>query len=130
MGHSPDVLSRFRQVGSKSGVFKLCVEETISVALQPPGYGVHGHDLTVKACWCNPGERIDIEVLASILSDGLKSFRHRPLWEVLGRSDAMIEDLLLYLKDAIKPLPQADLCELEARWSDRAIILILRDDNR
>lgn len=102
----------------------LCVSSTTSIALKPFTYSIHGHDVVVEACWCLDSiVRVDIEDLALILEASLDKFKYKPLWEVLGRSDAMIEDMLLELSRSIKSPNGLRLCRLTARWSSRMITL-------
>jgi hypothetical protein len=46
----------------------VCAEETVSVAmkLESMGYGLHGHDVTVRACLCYADKEghADVEALA------------------------------------------------------------------
>ncbi|MEM0340338.1 MAG: hypothetical protein QXN05_02820 [Acidilobaceae archaeon] len=104
--------------------FILCVEETLSIALKPFDYRVHGHDVSIEACWCVGDKRVDIEELASLLSKVLKEIDRRPLWEVLETESATIEDLLLYLKNKIER-ERPGLCALKASWRRRSIALAL-----
>ncbi|MCS7106666.1 MAG: hypothetical protein NZ902_00955 [Acidilobaceae archaeon] len=96
----------------------LCASEHVSIALKPFSYELHGHDVEVEACWClEPSRRVDIEDLYKRLKAALAEYDHRPLWEVLGREGAMIEDMLLSLRGELGE----ELCRLEARWRGRRI---------
>ncbi|MEN2999416.1 MAG: hypothetical protein ABDH61_02440 [Acidilobaceae archaeon] len=98
----------------------LCASEQVSIALKPFSYGLHGHDVEVEACWCfGVEERVDVEELSQRLRSALAKFERRPLWEVLGREGATIEDMLLSLTEELGK----ELCSLEARWRGRRIEL-------
>ncbi|MEM1873607.1 MAG: hypothetical protein QXS85_00380 [Acidilobaceae archaeon] len=109
--------------------FAYCVEEYVSVALKPFSYDIHGHDVVIEACWCSRGERVDVEVLASALVEALRGVDRKPLWETVGAEDAMIEDLLLYLKSALESRGGVELCGLRARWRGRLIALLSETGN-
>ena len=77
-------------------MLKYCVEKTASVAMKIAkwGYGVHGHDLIIIACW-NTLKVYDIEELDRLLARIVDTIDHRALWEVIGGE--LIEDLLNYV---------------------------------
>ncbi|MEB3780089.1 MAG: hypothetical protein GSR85_07660 [Desulfurococcales archaeon] len=81
-----------------------CAEDVVSVAMkiERMGYGLHGHDVNVKLCVCASKKGIlDLETLKAILRDVTGSITHRPLWEVTGKDDSLIEDLLIYVRDRV-----------------------------
>jgi len=105
-------------------ILRLCVSSVISVALRPFSYNIHGHDLVVEACWCSSlDRRVDIEILALKLEENLKAFNRKPLWELLGSEEAMVEDLLLELARRLNGVEGLSLCSIAARWSGRSITL-------
>ncbi|MEB3759963.1 MAG: 6-carboxytetrahydropterin synthase [Desulfurococcales archaeon] len=77
-------------------MLKYCVEKTASVAMRITkwGYGLHGHDLAIIACW-DAQEVYDIEKLDRILTKIVEKIDHNALWEVIGGE--LIEDLLKYI---------------------------------
>ncbi|MFN4046478.1 MAG: hypothetical protein ACK4H7_03975 [Acidilobaceae archaeon] len=106
--------------------WRLCVSRVVSLALKPFNYNVHGHDVTVWACWCSPSRaNVDVELLARSLEEALRKFDHKPLWEVLGVEGAMIEDLLLDLSGSLKSVGGLKLCSLSASWAGRSLELNL-----
>ncbi len=98
---------------------KLCASTTISIALKPFNYNAHGHDVTIEACWCTSFERrVDLEVLAEKLEKVAEVFDRRPLWELLGLDNAMIEDLLLEISRRLSNVEGLRLCSISARWAN------------
>ena len=82
--------------------WRYCVSATVSVAMriEDMGYGLHGHDITVTACFSSR-RRHNIDGLRGLLEETLRPVDHQALWEVLGVSDAMVEDLLLWLEERL-----------------------------
>jgi len=55
---------------------RLCTSTTVSVALKPFNYEVHGHDVAIEACWCGDlNRRVDVELLARKLRDSLQALQ-------------------------------------------------------
>ncbi len=77
-------------------LLEYCVEKTASVAMKIArwGYGVHGHDLIIVACW-NAEKVYDIEKLDKLLAEIVEAIDHRALWDVIDGE--LIEDLLKYI---------------------------------
>ncbi|MGC9071463.1 MAG: hypothetical protein ACP5HK_02020 [Acidilobus sp.] len=88
--------------------WRVCAEKTVSVAMRVPsmGYGLHGHDVTVRACLCYRAKEghVDVEALARSLLDLLTPVDHRALWEVVGGEGAL-EDLVSYVLAGLSPRP-------------------------
>jgi hypothetical protein len=103
---------------------RLCTSTTLSVALKPFNYDVHGHDVTVEACWCSSiDKRVDLELLAGRLEEVTRAFNRKPLWVLLGFEKATIEDLLLELSKHLDGVEGLRLCTLSARWAGRSLTL-------
>jgi len=103
--------------------WRVCAEETVSVAmrLESMGYGLHGHDVTVRACLCYADKEghTDVEALASSLRDLLRPVDHRPLWEAVG-GEGSLEDLVAYVHEELRPSP----CYVSASVPGRLVELI------
>jgi hypothetical protein len=113
-----------RGVATVMPELRLCTSTTVSVALKPFDYEVHGHDVAIEACWCGDlNRRVDVELLARKLETASKPFNRRPLWELLGFENATIEDLLLELSKHLGEAEGLRLCALSAKWASRSIIL-------
>lgn len=111
--------------------WRLCASAEVSVAmkLESMGYGLHGHDVTVTACLCYPGEgpREDLEAIGAALSRVLSAVNRRPLWEVTG-GEGSLEDLLLFVREGLSRLGlRGRLCELtaETQGGSRSARLLL-----
>ncbi len=79
-----------------------CADSIVSVAmkLETMGYGIHGHDIRIKLCLCSTTPAaIDVEELKRVISEITGSLTHKPLWEVVGKNEALIEDLLILIRD-------------------------------
>lgn len=102
---------------------ELCASEIVSVALRPFDYPPHGHDIEIEACW-SVSERLDIEILASLLAKTASGYDHRALWEIFGEG-AMAEDLLQGIARELtaKSPPGAALLSVEGRWRGRRVRL-------
>ncbi len=103
-------------------VWRVCAEATISVAMrvESMGYGLHGHDVTVRACVCYSSKdgHLDVEELARALNELLAAVDHRPLWEAVGGQGAL-EDLIVYVATRLEPRP----CYVSASIPGRVIEL-------
>ena len=109
--------------------WSLCASLRVSVAmrLEFMGYGLHGHDVEVTACYCySEGEaREDLEAIGEALDEALKPLRRAALWEVTGR-EGTLEDLLLYVARSLSARGlRGRLCYLQARVPDREVRLSL-----
>ncbi len=89
-------------------VWRVCAEATVSVAMkvESMGYGLHGHDVTVRACLCYPSREghIDVESLSRSLRGLLSAVDHRPLWETVG-GEGTLEDIVAYVMQFMSPRP-------------------------
>lgn len=83
--------------------WEYCSSTWVSVALKASrmGYSLHGHDIEVEAC-VSSEEVIDVEQLARLLEETLSSVDYRPLWDSTGKSDPLIEDLLLLVHRSLE----------------------------
>ena len=102
------------------GKWRVCSRAWVNVLLEIPskGYGLHGHDVLVEACV--EGERsgvflVDIEELRSRLEELLSPVNGRRLSEALGKSEAALEDLVLYVCNSIlESIEEANAAYAEA----------------
>ncbi|BAN90531.1 hypothetical protein [Aeropyrum camini] len=108
--------------------FEVCSSTEISVAVtaEKLGYNsLHGHDITVTACYCGPP--LDTERIAAALDEALAPARRASLEEAIGERGAIAEDLLVWLASRLPDRIEASrLCLLEARWSRLPRIVRLR----
>lgn len=104
-------------------VWRVCAEATASVAMrvESMGYGLHGHDVTVRACICYDSREghADVEGLAKTLRDVLAAVDHRALWEVVG-GEGTLEDLIEYVVSRLSPRP----CYVSASVPGRVVELV------
>ncbi|GBF09205.1 hypothetical protein apy_09300 [Aeropyrum pernix] len=110
------------------GLFEVCGSTEISVALTASKLGytrLHGHDITVTACYCGPP--LDTEKIVTALEEALGAVRRGSLEEALGESGAIAEDLLRWLSRRLpERIENSVICLLEARWGRLPRIVRLR----
>ena len=83
--------------------WEYCARSWASIALRLPrmGYSLHGHDVEVEAC-IESSRVVDVEEVARSLGEAVSSVDYKPIWEALGRDEALIEDLLLHVLDKLQ----------------------------
>jgi len=108
--------------------YKYCVSTTVSIALEIPewGYGVHGHDIDIEACYVSEG-RVNIDSLKDMLDTAARRYDHKPLRDSLRYTRyPLIEDMLEDLCERLKLETGGQglrLASVTARLRERSITL-------